>query len=279
MNAENQSSSNHWRARLHEVIFEADTTAGKTFDLILIFSIVASIVAVMLESVASIRAEYGELLYKIEWVFTILFTIEYVLRLLCVRHPVRYAKSFFGVVDLLAVIPTYLDIILPGTRFLFVIRVLRLLRVFRVLKLAHFVGEADTLMQAMKASQRKILVFLFAVGTIVVIMGSAMYVIEGEEHGFDSIPHGIYWAIVTLTTVGYGDIAPKTPMGQTLASMLMILGYAIIAVPTGIVTSEMVHSRRVSTQSCLDCSSEGHEPGAKFCKDCGASFTLDNPAA
>ena len=265
-----------WRTRLHEVIFEADTTVGKAFDVLLIVSITASVLAVMLESVAGIREHHGTLLYAIEWFFTILFTIEYFLRLICIGRPLRYATSFFGVVDLLAVIPTYLDLLIPGTHFLFVIRVLRLLRVFRVLKLVPYVGEANTLLLAMKASRRKIIIFLFAVFTIVIILGSSMYVIEGEEHGFTSIPRSLYWAIVTLTTVGYSDISPKTGVGQALAAMLMILGYGIIAVPTGIVTSEMVRGRekRVTTQACPQCSSEGHDMDAKYCKHCGEPLHL-----
>ena len=264
-----------WRARLHETIFEADTPGGKLFDVLLIVSIVLSVVAVMLESVATFRERFGGFLYATEWFFTALFSVEYVLRLLCVRKPWRYASSFFGVVDLLAVIPTYLDLLLPGARFLFVIRVLRLLRVFRVFKLVQFVGEANTLMQALRASGRKILVFLFAVATIVIIMGSAMYVLEGEEHGFTSIPKGIYWAIVTLTTVGYGDVSPNTSLGQTLAAVLMILGYSIIAVPTGIVSAEMVHARRLTTQACPSCSMEGHDPDATHCKHCGQSLSWE----
>ena len=261
-----------WRARLHEVIFEADTPAGKWFDILLILAIAASIVAVMIDSVAPLSARYGRQLKVIEWIFTILFSVEYVLRLICVRSPRRYATSFFGVVDLLAVIPTYLDIFLPGTRFLFVIRVLRLLRIFRVLKLVPYVGEANMLMHALRQSQRKIFVFLFAVLTLALIAGAAMYVIEGPEHGFTSIPRGIYWAIVTMTTVGYGDVSPGTALGQTLAAALMILGYSIIAVPTGIVSAEIARHRTVSTQACPNCSSEGHEPGARYCKDCGESL-------
>ena len=261
-----------WRARLHEIIFEADTPAGKAFDILLILGISGSVVAVMLESVSSIRAAHGPLLQTLEWIFTILFSIEYILRLVCVRKPWRYAKSFFGVIDLLAVIPTYLDLILPGTRFLFVIRILRLLRIFRVFKLVTYVGEAETLLRAMRASQRKIFVFLFAVIMMAVIIGSSMYVIEGESNGFTSIPRSIYWAIVTLTTVGYGDIAPHTGAGQALAAVLMIIGYSIIAVPTGIVSAEMVHSHPVSTQVCPHCSSEGHDVGARFCKHCGRSM-------
>jgi len=263
-----------WRARLHEVIFEADTPAGKTFDLVLIICILASVVAVMLESVAPIREQYGRYLYTAEWFFTIIFTIEYVLRLICIGRPLKYATSFFGVVDLLAVIPTYLDLLLPGSRFLLVIRILRLLRIFRVLKLVQYVSEANTLLQALRSGRRKIIIFLSTVVTIAVIMGSAMYVIEGEAHGFTSIPRSVYWAIVTMTTVGYGDVSPETSLGQTLAALLMILGYSIIAVPTGIVTAEMTRGRdkKVTTQSCPECSAEGHDADAKHCKMCGAAI-------
>ncbi len=261
-----------WRARLHEIIFEADTAAGKTFDILLIICILLSVVAVMLDSVAPIRRQHGLMLNGIEWFFTILFSIEYILRLICIGRPARYAGSFFGVIDLLAVLPTYLDVLFPGTHFLFVIRILRLLRIFRVLKLVQFVSEANVLLHSLRKAGRKITVFLFAVITITVIVGSLMYVIEGEAHGFTSIPTGIYWAIVTLTTVGYGDLSPATGLGKTLAAMLMIMGYAIIAVPTGIVAAEYSVARRdqITTQSCPQCSAEGHDSDASNCKHCGA---------
>lgn len=262
-----------WQAKLHEIIFEADTAAGKWFDVLLIASIVLSVIAVMLDSVTVIQQEYGPLLYAAEWFFTILFTVEYVLRLLSVGSPMRYAASFFGVVDLLATVPTYLSLLLPGSQYLLVIRVLRTLRIFRVLKVTQYLGEANFLLQAMRESRRKIGVFLFTLLTLVIIFGSLMYLIEGEENGFTSIPQSAYWAIVTLTTVGYGDISPKTPLGQAVAAMIMIMGYAIIAVPTGIVTSEMTktHMRKqdISTQSCPHCSAEGHDRDAQFCKFCG----------
>ena len=259
------------RRKIHEVIFEADTPAGKAFDVVLIVSILASIAAVMLDSMQSVRETYGELLYVVEWFFTLLFTLEYLLRLFCVGRPLKYATSFFGIVDLLGTIPTYLGLLLPGTRFLLVIRVLRVLRVFRILKLVPYVTEIDFLRRSMAASSRKIMVFLFSIGTIVVIIGSTMYMIEGAENGFTSIPRGIYWAIVTLTTVGYGDISPKTDLGQMVASLVMILGYSIIAVPTGIVTAEMTRtSRSISTQSCPECSAGGHDPDAVHCKYCGS---------
>lgn len=260
-----------WLSRLHEIIFEADTPAGRVFDIALIVSIVLSVLAVMLDSIASIRAAYGAELIAVEWFFTLLFTVEYLLRLLCVGRPLKYAASFFGVIDLLSILPTYLSLLLPGSRYLLIIRVLRVLRVFRILKLVPYISEADVLRRSLLASRRKILIFLYTVLTVVVIIGSAMYVIEGADHGFTSIPVGIYWAIVTLTTVGYGDISPGTPLGQLLASCVMILGYGIIAVPTGIVTAEMTRIKpTVTTQVCRECAGEGHDPDALFCKYCGA---------
>ena len=263
------------RARLHEIIFEADTKAGRLFDLVLIWLILLSVATVILESVRQVREQYGDLLYALEWSFTLLFTIEYVLRLLSVRRPLRYATSFFGVVDLLAIIPTYLSIFVPGSQYLLVIRILRLLRVFRLLKLSEYVTEADTLRRALRASRRKISVFLSAVVLLVVIIGALMYVIEGESHGFTSIPVSIYWAVVTLTTVGYGDLSPRTPFGQMLASIVMIIGYGIIAVPTGIVSVELAQAaqqQKVTTQSCPECGAEGHDPDALCCKYCGANL-------
>jgi len=260
------------RERIHEIIFEADTPAGKAFDVSLLVLIILSVVAVMLESTDTVAARYGDELRTFEWVVTILFTIEYLLRLYCVRRPARYARSFFGIVDLLAILPTYLSLFIPGAQSLLVIRALRLLRVFRVLKLAHFVGEASELTAALRASARKIIVFLGAVLTIVVIVGSIMYLIEGEANGFTSIPVSIYWAIVTMTTVGYGDIAPQTPLGKILASAIMIMGYGIIAVPTGIVSVELagVTRKKINTQACPDCGVSGHDHDAVHCKYCGA---------
>jgi voltage-gated potassium channel len=262
-----------WRESLHEIIFEADTPAGKAFDVALIAAILLSVVAVMLESMARVRASYGGALYLAEWFFTIVFTVEYVLRLSTVDRPMRYARSFFGVVDLLAVIPTYLSLLIPGTQYLLVIRMLRLLRVFRVLKLVTYMSEARMLMRALRASRSKIVVFLLTVTILVVILGSMMYFIEGAEHGFTSIPRSIYWAIVTLTTVGYGDISPQTPFGQALAAFVMIMGYGIIAIPTGIVTAEITRSERpVSGQACPSCSLEGHDQGSRYCKHCGSAL-------
>lgn len=260
-----------WRGYLYEVIFEHDTPAGKWFDVILILSIALSVIAVMLDSVGSIRKEYGKLLYAIEWGFTILFTVEYVLRIVSIRRPIKYAISFFGIIDLLSIVPTYLNLLLPGSRYLLVLRVLRMLRVFRVLKLVRYVGEANLLLRALAASRRKITVFLFTVLTMVVIFGSLMYLIEGEVNGFTSIPRSIYWAVVTLTTVGYGDISPKTGVGQVLASIIMILGYGIIAVPTGIVTVELsrVKTDRYLIRTCAKCGAEGHDDDAVYCNACG----------
>ena len=263
-----------WRLKLYIIIFEAETPAGKAFDVGLIGVILTSVAVVMLESVQTIRADYGSLLAMAEWVFTVLFTIEYVLRLTCVGRPSHYAKSFFGVVDLLAVIPTYVSVLVPGAQFLLVIRLIRILRVFRVLKLVHYVSEADVLMTALRASRRKITIFVFAVLTLVVILGSLMYLIEGNANGFTSIPRSVYWAIVTLTTVGYGDISPQTNMGQALAAVVMITGYAIIAVPTGIITSEITRLGRPggpvhSAARCPHCSRSGHEEDAVFCRYCG----------
>lgn len=258
-----------WRQRLYIIIFEADTPAGKGFDVALIGMILASVLVVMLESVASYRINYGEVLRAAEWVFTILFTIEYFLRLACVRKPARYATSFFGIVDLLAIVPTYVSAIVPGAQYLLVVRVLRILRVFRVLKLAHHIKEAEVLSRALYNSRRKVTVFLFTVFTLVVILGSLMYLIEGEANGFTSIPSSVYWAIVTLTTVGYGDVSPQTPLGQALASLIMIMGYAIIAVPTGIVTAELALLPRTDPRRCPTCGVDNQPLQAVFCHQCG----------
>ncbi|MDD2389613.1 MAG: ion transporter [Desulfobacterales bacterium] len=261
-----------WRSQLHEIIFEADTPAGKAFDVVLIWSIIISVSAVILESMSGFKSKFGSTLFAIEWFFTILFTIEYILRLLSVGRPLRYAKSFFGIVDLLAVIPTYASLFMPGSQYLLTVRILRLLRIFRVFKLTAYLNEAKVLTSALRASRRKISVFLLAVITIVVIIGSLMYVIEGEENGFTDIPASIYWAIVTMTTVGYGDVSPQTPFGKAIASLVMIMGYGIIAVPTGIVTVGIAQAvkKTTSTQACPQCGAEGHDPDAGYCKYCGA---------
>ena len=262
-----------WRERLRVIIFEADTPAGKAFDVALLVAIVISVSVVMLESVASVRERYGLELDIAEWSFTALFTVEYVVRLLSVPRPAQYARSFFGVIDLLAVAPTYLSLLFPGAESLIVIRGVRLLRVFRVFKLGRFLGEANLLTRALVASRHKVILFLGTVLILVTILGAAMYLIEGEENGFTSVPVGVYWAIVTMTTVGYGDITPQTLLGKTLAAMVMVLGYSIIAVPTGIITAEIVESAvggKISTRGCPECLTEGHLTNARYCKDCGA---------
>ena len=265
-----------WRLAVYIVIFEADSRLGKLFDVALIVAILVSVLAVLLESVAGIQTEYGALLSAAEWIFTIGFTVEYVLRLVCVGRPLRYAFSFFGLVDLLAVLPTYLSLLIPGAQALLVVRILRVLRVFRVLKLVHYVSEADVLMDALRGSRRKITIFMAAVFTLVVILGSLMYVIEGGRNGFTSIPTSVYWAIMTLTTVGYGDIVPVTNSGKFMASFVMIIGYAIIAVPTGIVTAEITRSSMTNRAdggfSCPACDRSGHDADAARCKYCGAKL-------
>jgi voltage-gated potassium channel len=270
----NNKPQRSWREVLFEVIFEADTPAGKWFDIALILCIALSVIAVMLDSVGSVRAKYAGLLLTVEWFFTILFTVEYILRLVCVITPMRYAVSFFGIVDLLAILPTYMSLLIFSSRYLAVVRVLRVLRIFRVLKLGHHTKEATLLKKALLASRRKIIVFLFVVLTLVVIIGSLIYMIEGEENGFTSIPRSVYWAVVTLTTVGYGDISPNTSAGQFLAAIVMILGYSIIAVPTGIVTAQIsqAYKGKPTSQVCPKCCAEGHDADAKHCKLCGTKL-------
>jgi voltage-gated potassium channel len=264
-----KTRENAFRSRLETVIFEADTPLGKLFDIVLLWTIVLSILLVMLESVPSIRAQHGALLRDLEWFFTGLFTLEYIARLYSAKHLLRYATSFFGVVDLLAIIPGYLSLLIAGSQYLLAIRALRLLRIFRILKLSRYLGEASVLSSALRASRYKITVFLLTVMTLVVIMGSVMHLVEGPQNGFTSIPISIYWAIVTLTTVGYGDISPKTPLGQMISSALMIVGYGIIAVPTGIVTAELSRFNRPVMKRCEGCGHETHDPDAAFCKRCG----------
>ncbi|MBL4889036.1 MAG: ion transporter [Candidatus Lindowbacteria bacterium] len=262
------------RRKLQEIIFEADTPTGSAFDTALFIAIAFSVATVCLESVSSVRAEYGRTLRLLEWFITILFTVEYALRLYCVGRPLKYATSFFGMIDFLAILPSYLGLLFVGTHTLSVVRAVRLLRIFRVFKLGHFLGEATVISDALRASSRKIAVFLFAVLNLVLILGAVMYMIEGEQSGFTSIPQSVYWAIVTLTTVGYGDIIPQTALGKFVASIIMITGYGIIAVPTGIVTAEFtkVNIATVSTQACPECSAEGHTPGAAFCNRCGENL-------
>ena len=260
------------RDRIHEVIFEADTPAGKAFDVILLVAIILSVITVSLESINRLEATYHDWFYFLEWGFTILFTAEYILRLWAVRRPIRYATSFFGIIDLLAILPTYLSVLFPGTQYLLVIRILRLFRIFRIFKLGKYIQESNVLFLALKASRLKITVFLSAVLLVVVIFGSVLYVVETDANsGFDSIPRSIYWAIVTLTTVGYGDISPTTPLGQFIAAVIMIMGYAIIAVPTGIVSVAIARAEKdqPNTQCCPYCTAEGHHFEAIHCYRCG----------
>ena len=267
MEQEDQSLRIRWR----HIIFGTDTTAGRRFDQLLLVAILASVAAVMLESVASVRAVYGRQLQLIEWIFTILFTIEYLVRLWVSARPAHYARSFFGIVDLLAILPTYISLFIPGTHYLLTMRALRILRLFRVMKLVSFMDEAGFLLSALLRARRKISVFFFSVLVIMLIFGSLMYVVEGPEHGFTSIPVSIYWAIVTMTTVGYGDISPGTPFGQAIASLAMLTGYSIIAIPTGIVTAEISQAmvRRKFERECGHCHLHEHDEDAKYCRRCG----------
>ena len=256
------------------IIFGTDTKAGKLFDVVLIISIVLSIIIVMLDSVVEYNQQYGHIFRIAEWTFTIMFTVEYLLRIFSIRRAFSYIFSFFGIVDFLAILPTYLSLFLPGTEVFAIIRVLRVLRIFRVLKLVQFMGEADMLMTAMIASRRKVFIWLFLVMNIVIILGSVMYLVEGGNTGFDSIPRSIYWAVVTLTTVGYGNVVPQTSLGQALASFIMVLGYSIIAVPTGIVTSEITFAAKsTKEQRCVVCGKEGLSEDAKFSSNCASKLT------
>lgn len=265
-----ESAFKSLRKNTYEIIFRADSPAGKAFDEILLVAILCSVVVVMLESVSSISRDYHDLLYILEWTFTILFTIEYIFRLYSAPRRFRYARSFFGIIDLLAIIPTYLSLIFSGAQMLLVIRIFRMLRIFRVFKLTRYLGEAQALRIALAHSRYKISVFLTAILSTVVIVGAMMHLIEGPANGFTSIPRSIYWAIVTMTTVGYGDIAPQTITGQFLAALLMIMGYGVIAVPTGIVSAEMVLSKKMEARVCPSCHFTDHEPDASFCRKCGS---------
>ncbi|MEZ4792081.1 MAG: ion transporter [Gelidibacter sp.] len=271
----------NWKAKLHEIIYEADTPEGKLFDVILFVAIVASIALVMLESIKGFDTKYHDFLNISEWAITILFTLEYIARIISVKRPWKYIFSFYGIVDLLSTIPKYISIIFAGTHALVALRALRLLRIFRILKLARYLGASNMLVGALKASRAKISVFLFAVLIVCVIFGTLMYLIEGEASGFTSIPVSVYWCIVTLTTVGFGDIAPVTPLGQFIAAIIMVLGYGIIAVPTGIVSAEYAAQTKpkegepkqpkvhLNSQSCPSCSAERHSDNAKYCYKCG----------
>lgn len=264
-----------WRLRLYTTIFEADTRAGRWFDIALIVAILLSVLVVIADSMQSLQSRHGRLFDVLEWGFTLLFTLEYVLRLACVPHPWRYARSFFGMVDLLSVLPTYIALLFPETQALIDVRILRLLRIFRIFKLTAYMSEYQSLGYALRASVRKISVFLSVVLMIVLVMGTLMYVIEGPENGFNNIPTGVYWAITTMTTVGFGDITPKTDIGRLLASVMMLLGWGTLAVPTGIVTVEIANQRELqppTTRTCHECLSEGHPPLAVYCMHCGAEL-------
>ena len=259
-----------WKHRLYLIIFESGTRGGKIFDVYLLIAIGLSVTVVMLESVQSIRSAYPVLIDSLEWFFTILFSLEYIARLLCVRRPLRYAWSFYGIIDLFAFLPSYIGLFIPTAGYLMTIRVLRLLRIFRVLKLAEFMQASETLRSALYASRRKIAVFLSFVMAVVLIMGTVMYLIEGEENGFNSIPRGVYWAIVTLTTVGYGDVTPHTVLGRILACFIMIMGYGIIAVPTGIFSLELHQAVQAKeARTCGNCQTTEADRNARFCRRCG----------
>ena len=275
-------TSNNLKNKLHTIIYEADTPMGKLFDVVLLILILVSVILVMLESVTSIDTHYHDLLYFGEWVITIFFTIEYILRIITVKKASNYIFSFYGIIDLLSTIPLYLSFILAGSNALLAVRALRLLRVFRILKITRYMGEANKLNKALRDSKPKILVFLFAVLILSIIAGTIMYLVEGEQSGFVSIPISVYWCIVTLTTVGFGDIAPVTPLGQFIAAIIMIMGYGIIAVPTGIVSAEYASKKthtvddpeyiHVNTQSCQNCNENNHHDNAEFCHKCGTTL-------
>jgi voltage-gated potassium channel len=264
-----------WQQKLNSVIFGSESKSGKWFDIVLLIVILLSIIGVMLESVPSINLKFGIELAVFEWIVTILFTLEYIARLLCLKRPIKYVLSFYGLIDLVSLLPTYFGVFLSGAEPLRVLRCVRLLRVFRILKLNQFVEDSKNLSRALKNAKNKIIVFLFVILMLVIILGTVMYLVEGSEGGFTSIPRSIYWAIVTLTTVGYGDIAPITSIGQFIASIVMILGYAIIAVPTGIVTNELITDKKngkLTNHACPSCSKDGHDENANFCKYCGNSL-------
>lgn len=281
-----QAGNGRWKAKLHEVIYEADTPMGKWFDLVLLIVILLSVLLVMLESVREIDAKFHDALWLMEWAITLLFTLEYIARLICIKKPLHYVFSFYGIIDLLATLPMYLSFLVAGSQVLIAVRALRLLRIFRILKLIHFIGEATQLKTALKASRTKIAVFIYVVLIISILLGTLMYLIESDASGFTSIPRSIYWTIVTLTTVGYGDIAPQTTLGQLIATVVMIMGYGIIAVPTGIVTAEFAKNNKkeksiapemlsLNTQACGTCGAEGHRDDAKYCHNCGALLHPD----
>ena len=263
-----------WQRKVQEVIYGTDTPAGKAFDIVLLVIILISIVVVMLESVKSLNENYQLTFYSLEWVVTILFTIEYIFRIASLQKPLTYIFSFMGIVDLLSLLPTYVGLLIDGTESLMVIRSIRFLRIFRILKLSRYMLGADLLGEALSNSRHKIVVFLITILTIAIIMGGLMFLIEPIEAGFTSIPRSVYWAIITITTVGYGDIAPVTPVGQAIASLIMLFGYAIIAVPTGIVSSEItaIKKDKIKPFACPSCGETGHDKSSKFCKSCGAAI-------
>jgi voltage-gated potassium channel len=267
------------RHTLYQVIYQAHTPAGRWFDIILIISILASVLTIVLDSVAEISQQYGKLLLTAEWVFTALFTVEYILRIFCIHRPFKYIISFYGIIDLLAIVPSYLSIFIPGLHSLLIIRILRVLRIFRILKLVQFINQSNLLINALLASRFKITIFLFTITTLLVVFGSAMYVIEGPENGFTNIPVSIYWSVVTLTTVGFGDITPKTDLGRAVSAIVMVTGYAIIAVPTGIFTAELSQemrrqNARADKRICTKCRKNEHEPDANYCRICGEELSL-----
>jgi len=262
-----------WRMKLHETIYESNTIAGKVFDIALLVCIIGSIIVVTLDSIVSYHRKFGEIFYVLEWIFTILFTIEFILRIISIKNPLKYVISFLGIIDLLAIIPSYLSIFFVGAQSLLVLRALRLLRIFRIFKLTHFLSEMEFLKAAVYTSIKKISIFMLVVFTMVIILGSIMYLVENGENGFNSIPDSIYWGIVTITTVGYGDISPVTPLGKFIASIMMFIGYGIIAVPTGIITTDIaiaVRNKKHGHEACPNCGKEGHDLDAKFCKFCGS---------
>lgn len=265
------------RDKLREIIFGTDTKAGRYFDISLMACIIISVSLVFLDTMAGIHAQYGEIIRIFEWIFTVIFTIEYALRLYCSTHPVSYARSFYGVVDLLSVLPSYLALFFPGANFTLVIRILRLFRIFRVLKLLRYLSEGNVLLRAMLQSGRKVFIFFFSVSLIVMVLSAIMYVVEGPENGFTSIPKSIYWTIVTITTVGYGDITPGTTLGQAIAAFTMLLGYSIIAIPTGILTVEISQEmgRNKDLRRCSNCLKKGHENDAEYCDHCGSELQRD----
>ncbi|WP_103864630.1 ion transporter [Aquimarina sp. I32.4] len=277
---DNNSPNITWKNQLHSIIYEADTRIGKLFDVILLILIVLSIIFVMLESVKGLPLETYRLLNYAEWVITVFFTLEYVARIISIKKPSSYVFSFYGIIDLLSTLPLYLSFFITGTSALLAVRALRLLRVFRILKISRYISESNRLAKAIKDSRAKILVFLFAVLVLCIIMGTVMYIVEGEESGFKSIPISVYWCIVTLTTVGYGDIAPITPLGQFIAAIIMVMGYGIIAVPTGIVSAEytqhQINKVHLNTQSCSNCNEDEHSDSAKFCHKCGEHLFNDH---